>query len=79
MTTIGHGPQLTAHEALSGVFGSISLASWIFLLVSSCISILPTRTHTGCACMHVRAIGCDSGTRARHHLISPTTHSQIIP
>ncbi|KAF2117838.1 PQ loop repeat-domain-containing protein [Lophiotrema nucula] len=24
---------LTAHEALSGVFGSISLASWIFLLV----------------------------------------------
>jgi hypothetical protein len=27
-------PSLTAHEALSGVFGSISLASWIFLLVS---------------------------------------------
>ncbi|KAF2467008.1 vacuolar membrane PQ loop repeat protein-like protein [Lindgomyces ingoldianus] len=27
------GPTLTAHEALSGVFGSISLASWIFLLV----------------------------------------------
>lgn len=27
------GPPLTAHEALSGVFGSVSLASWIFLLV----------------------------------------------
>jgi hypothetical protein len=26
--------SLTANEALSGVFGSISLASWIFLLVS---------------------------------------------
>jgi hypothetical protein len=25
---------LTTQEALSGVFGSISLASWIFLLVS---------------------------------------------
>ncbi len=25
---------LTAQEALSGVFGSISLATWIFLLVS---------------------------------------------
>ncbi|OAK95804.1 PQ-loop-domain-containing protein [Phaeosphaeriaceae sp. SRC1lsM3a] len=30
-------PQLTAHEALSGVFGSISLASWIFLLVPQLI------------------------------------------
>ncbi|KAF1839240.1 PQ-loop-domain-containing protein [Decorospora gaudefroyi] len=28
---------LTAHEALSGVFGSISLASWIFLLVPQLI------------------------------------------
>lgn len=27
--------HLTIHEALSGVFGSISLASWIFLLVSA--------------------------------------------
>lgn len=34
VTVVGHGPDLTAHEALSGVFGSISLASWIFLLVS---------------------------------------------
>jgi hypothetical protein len=24
---------LTVHEALSGVFGSVSLATWIFLLV----------------------------------------------
>jgi uncharacterized protein with PQ loop repeat len=30
-------PSLTAHEALSGVFGSISLASWIFLLVPQLI------------------------------------------
>ncbi|PSN64049.1 vacuolar membrane PQ loop repeat protein [Corynespora cassiicola Philippines] len=30
---LAQGPPLTAHEALSGVFGSISLASWIFLLV----------------------------------------------
>ncbi|KAH7389536.1 PQ loop repeat-domain-containing protein [Phaeosphaeria sp. MPI-PUGE-AT-0046c] len=30
-------PPLTAHEALSGVFGSISLASWIFLLVPQLI------------------------------------------
>ncbi|KAJ9663941.1 hypothetical protein H2201_005423 [Coniosporium apollinis] len=29
--------QLTPHEALSGVFGSISLASWIFLLVPQLI------------------------------------------
>ena len=28
-----HALPLTSHEALSGVFGSISLASWIFLLV----------------------------------------------
>lgn len=32
--TLLQGLPLTAHEALSGVFGSISLASWIFLLVS---------------------------------------------
>ncbi|KAF2004982.1 PQ-loop-domain-containing protein [Amniculicola lignicola CBS 123094] len=31
------GPPLTAREALSGVFGSISLASWIFLLVPQLI------------------------------------------
>lgn len=30
-------PPLTLHEALSGVFGSISLASWIFLLVPQLI------------------------------------------
>ncbi|KAF1940778.1 PQ-loop-domain-containing protein [Clathrospora elynae] len=29
--------SLTAHEALSGVFGSVSLASWIFLLVPQLI------------------------------------------
>lgn len=33
VTTVASSPALTAHEALSGVFGSISLASWIFLLV----------------------------------------------
>ncbi|KAF1964979.1 PQ-loop-domain-containing protein [Bimuria novae-zelandiae CBS 107.79] len=37
VTTVGQGPSLTAHEALSGVFGSISLASWIFLLVPQLI------------------------------------------
>jgi len=31
---MSHSVSLTTHEALSGVFGSISLASWIFLLVS---------------------------------------------
>lgn len=30
---LAQGPPLTPQEALSGVFGSISLASWIFLLV----------------------------------------------
>ncbi|KAK7191056.1 hypothetical protein DPSP01_007773 [Paraphaeosphaeria sporulosa] len=37
VTIAGHGPHLTTHEALSGVFGSISLASWIFLLVPQLI------------------------------------------
>ncbi|KAF2198530.1 vacuolar membrane PQ loop repeat protein-like protein [Delitschia confertaspora ATCC 74209] len=32
-----HCPALTTHEALSGVFGSISLAAWIFLLVPQLI------------------------------------------
>ncbi|KAL6707934.1 hypothetical protein ACN47E_003608 [Coniothyrium glycines] len=32
-----HSIPLTAHEALSGVFGSVSLASWIFLLVPQLI------------------------------------------
>ncbi|KAB2108727.1 hypothetical protein AG0111_0g3356 [Alternaria gaisen] len=32
-----HSLPLTTHEALSGVFGSISLASWIFLLVPQLI------------------------------------------
>lgn len=32
---------LTAQEALSGVFGSISLATWIFLLVSGFVAALP--------------------------------------
>ncbi|CAI6338260.1 unnamed protein product [Periconia digitata] len=36
-TMLANGPHLTAHEALSGVFGSISLASWIFLLVPQLI------------------------------------------
>ncbi|KAF2872707.1 vacuolar membrane PQ loop repeat protein-like protein [Massariosphaeria phaeospora] len=30
---LAQGPALTTYEALSGVFGSISLAAWIFLLV----------------------------------------------
>ncbi|KAF2737335.1 PQ-loop-domain-containing protein [Polyplosphaeria fusca] len=33
LSILADGLPLTAHEALSGVFGSISLASWIFLLV----------------------------------------------
>ncbi|KAF2635963.1 vacuolar membrane PQ loop repeat protein-like protein [Massarina eburnea CBS 473.64] len=37
MTALAHAAPLTAHEALSGVFGSISLASWIFLLVPQLI------------------------------------------
>jgi hypothetical protein len=32
--SLGQGPPLAVHEALSGIFGSISLAAWIFLLVS---------------------------------------------
>lgn len=31
--TVAQGAPLALHEALSGVFGSISLAAWIFLLV----------------------------------------------
>ncbi|KAL6159002.1 hypothetical protein ACJBU6_03095 [Exserohilum turcicum] len=34
---LSHAPSLTPQEALSGVFGSISLASWIFLLVPQLI------------------------------------------
>lgn len=34
---LAHAPPLTLHEALSGIFGSISLASWIFLLVPQLI------------------------------------------
>ncbi|RMZ69264.1 vacuolar membrane PQ loop repeat [Pyrenophora seminiperda CCB06] len=34
---MSHALPLTSHEALSGVFGSISLASWIFLLVPQLI------------------------------------------
>lgn len=30
----GSEEKLTAQEALSGIFGSVSLATWIFLLVS---------------------------------------------
>ncbi|KAF2692264.1 vacuolar membrane PQ loop repeat protein-like protein [Lentithecium fluviatile CBS 122367] len=37
VAALAQGPPLTAHEALSGVFGSISLASWIFLLVPQLI------------------------------------------
>ncbi|KAL1612282.1 hypothetical protein SLS60_000506 [Paraconiothyrium brasiliense] len=37
VTIAAHGQHLTTHEALSGVFGSISLASWIFLLVPQLI------------------------------------------
>ncbi|PVH98552.1 vacuolar membrane PQ loop repeat protein [Periconia macrospinosa] len=37
ITMLANGPHLSAHEALSGVFGSISLASWIFLLVPQLI------------------------------------------
>ncbi|KAH8730115.1 vacuolar membrane PQ loop repeat protein [Phaeosphaeriaceae sp. PMI808] len=34
---MGNMPPLSIHEALSGVFGSISLASWVFLLVPQLI------------------------------------------
>nr|POE51673.1 putative vacuolar amino acid transporter ypq3 [Quercus suber] len=34
---LGHGVSLTWNEALSGIFGSISLAAWIFLLVPQLI------------------------------------------
>ncbi|KAF2178105.1 vacuolar membrane PQ loop repeat protein [Zopfia rhizophila CBS 207.26] len=37
LSALAQGLPLTAHEALSGVFGSISLASWIFLLVPQLI------------------------------------------
>jgi hypothetical protein len=37
---LSQGPPLAVHEALSGVFGSISLAAWIFLLVSILYSIV---------------------------------------
>lgn len=37
IAALAQGPPLTAHEALSGVFGSVSLASWIFLLVPQLI------------------------------------------
>jgi hypothetical protein len=36
-TSIPHVRDLTTHEALSGIFGSISLATWIFLLVPQLI------------------------------------------
>lgn len=36
-TALSHAVSLTPQEALSGVFGSISLASWIFLLVPQLI------------------------------------------
>ncbi|KAK3082369.1 hypothetical protein LTS18_004281 [Coniosporium uncinatum] len=37
LVRLGSSAQLTPHEALSGVFGSISLAAWIFLLVPQLI------------------------------------------
>lgn len=40
---VAHGVPLALHEALSGVFGSISLAAWIFLLVRSFTVYLPSR------------------------------------
>ena len=39
MATAAH--HLTTREALSGIWGSISLCAWIFLLVS-----LPYQTHS---------------------------------
>ncbi|TID15624.1 PQ-loop-domain-containing protein [Venturia nashicola] len=39
--------HLTIHEALSGVFGSISLASWIFLLVPQLIENYTQRSAAG--------------------------------
>jgi hypothetical protein len=37
--------SLPAHEALSGVFGSISLATWIFVLVTHHAPTSPSRQH----------------------------------
>ncbi|KAF2279678.1 vacuolar membrane PQ loop repeat protein-like protein [Westerdykella ornata] len=37
LAVFGQTPPLATHEALSGVFGSISLAAWIFLLVPQVI------------------------------------------
>ena len=40
------GLHLTTHEALSGIFGSISLAAWIFLLVPASQRVLPAHMLT---------------------------------
>ena len=41
---VAQGAPLALHEALSGVFGSISLAAWIFLLVRS-FTVYPHSLH----------------------------------
>lgn len=56
LIALAQSVQLTPHEALSGVFGSISLASWIFLLVrpppAANVSNAPSVHHplTRCRC-----------------------------
>jgi hypothetical protein len=37
--------DLTPQEALSGIFGSISLATWIFLLVSRLVLVSTMNAH----------------------------------
>lgn len=46
MTTTTHGVSL--NEALSGIFGSISITSWICLLVSCSLSVGGTTAPEHC-------------------------------
>jgi hypothetical protein len=47
ITLAALSPGLTFREALSGVLGSISLATWIFLLVRHVMLSLPAETTVG--------------------------------
>ena len=42
--------DLTAQEAISGILGSVSLASWVFLLVLSLLKPLRTCTSAEVMC-----------------------------
>jgi hypothetical protein len=47
ITLAAVSPGLTFREALSGVLGSISLATWIFLLVRHVMLSSPAETAVG--------------------------------